>query len=52
MPKATKPDNSVMKAAKEYVAKQIQTIKEHGGKPKLSATAYNDLVRQVANASK
>jgi hypothetical protein len=41
-----------MKAAKKYVAQQIQTIKEHGGKPKLSATAYNDLVRQVANASK
>lgn len=52
MPKKTRSENSTLKAAKEYVSKQIQTIKEHGGNPKLSATAYNALVRQVADATK
>jgi hypothetical protein len=53
MPKQ-KPDNNtaVIKAAKEYVSQQIKTMKEFGSAPKLSTTAYKELVQEVADATK
>jgi hypothetical protein len=52
MPKQARNENQIIKAAKEYVSKQIATMKKHGAAPKLSAGAINDLVRQVADATK
>lgn len=43
----------LLEAAKEYVEKQLATMKEFGSAPKkLSATAYNELVREVAEATR
>lgn len=51
MPKTKADDNKILSAAKEYVSQQIKTIQDHGGKAKLSASAYKELVREVADAA-
>ncbi len=52
MPKQENENNATLKAAKDYVARQLATMKEHGATPKLSASDVKDIVRQVAEASK
>ena len=52
MPKSKSKDTTVMKAAKEYVSQQIETMKKFGSAPKLSATAIHELAQQVADATK
>jgi hypothetical protein len=52
MPKLKREDKVVVKAAKEYVARQIATMKAHGKAPKLSTDDFNEIVRKVAEATK
>lgn len=52
MPKPTRENNHIIKAAKEYVRKQIATMKAHGSAPKLSADAVKSIINQVAAAAK
>ena len=40
-----------LEAAKEYIDKQIATMREHGSAPKTITTSeYNSMVKQVAKA--
>jgi hypothetical protein len=49
--KATR-DSKTVKTAREYVQRQIATMKAHGAAPKLSATAIKEIVHEVAAATK
>jgi hypothetical protein len=44
--------DTILKAAKEYVQQQLAIMKEFGRSPRLSAEAYQELVQQVAKATK
>jgi len=42
----------MLKAAKDYVNKQLAIMKEYDAVPNLSTEAYNRLVQQVVDATK
>lgn len=48
----SKHKQTSLEAAKKYVNEQLATMKEYGSAPKLSAKAYDALVRKVAQANK
>jgi hypothetical protein len=45
-------EQAKLEAAKEYVLRQLATMKQYGSAPELSPEAFNDLVRQVAQATR
>jgi len=48
----TEKHEPLIESAKRYVDEQLETMKKHGAAPKLSAAAYDSLVRKVAKATK
>ena len=45
-------EQAKLEAAKEYVLRQLATMKQYGSAPELSSEAFNDLVRQVAQTAR
>jgi hypothetical protein len=53
MPQRNDEDKKIaVQAAKEYVRQQIETMKAHGARPELSSDAFNEIVEQVAQATR
>ena len=44
-------DTDALKAAREYVQKQLSIMREYGSAPKLSHDAYEEIVKEVADAT-
>ena len=50
--KKTEKQTTIKEAAKKYVDEQLQVLKTHGTPVRISKSAYNSMVNQVARISK